>query len=108
MLPWFPHSGVISVTRFSTELEDVKQMRTVIAVLLLVPTIAVAQDRDLDACKERQADVAAKAADFRGEAKIRRLIEFDLKRAQQEQAEGDAEECLEAIEHASNLLSGKY
>jgi hypothetical protein len=85
-------------------------MRYLIALILLIPFAARAQDKgdELEACRKGQAELAAKAAEFQGDRKIKRLIEFDLKRAHREEWEGDASECLEAIEHANKLISGDY
>ena len=41
------------------------------------------------------------------DARIRELFQFDLKRAQQELAEGDEDECAEAVGHAAQLLEIK-
>jgi hypothetical protein len=60
------------------------------------------------ACDARRAVVAKKAEAFVGTERIRRLIEADIRRAGQELAEGDADECTEALDHAEKLLSGNY
>ena len=41
------------------------------------------------------------------DARIRELFQFDLKRAEQELAEGDQDECAEAVGHAAQLLEMK-
>jgi hypothetical protein len=63
---------------------------------------------ELDACVRGQADVAKKVTDFHGESRIKQLIQADLDRAHREQAEGDTDECNEAIDHANKLLRGEY
>ena len=39
---------------------------------------------------------------------MKRLIEADLSRARKEEAEGDADECIEAMDHANKLIAGQY
>jgi hypothetical protein len=85
--------------------------RVLLIVLLLVPFAdAAAKDKggDLDACNQGRAEVAKKASDYHGEARIKRLIEADLSRAEKEEAEGDADECLEALDHANQLIAGRF
>ncbi len=83
-------------------------MRSMITILLLVALPCAAQQTDDNArCTQRQKELSVRAATFEGEAMIKRLIEADLKRASKEQAEGDADECLEALDHAEKLLDGK-
>lgn len=72
---------------------------------LLIGT-AVAAD-DVAACKSRQAELSTKATQFQGESMMKRLIQADLDRAMRELLEGDAEECNEALDHASQLIDGK-
>ncbi|HUN39181.1 MAG TPA: hypothetical protein VMU81_02710 [Acetobacteraceae bacterium] len=85
-------------------------MHRLLFLLLLVPFAvpAMATTADLDTCVKGQAEVARKLPDFHGETRIKQLIQADLDRAQQEQAEGDADECNEAIDHANKLLRGDY
>jgi hypothetical protein len=86
-------------------------MRLIAMALFLLPLAdAVAKDRggDFDTCTRRQVEVGRQAAQFKGEARIARLIEADLLRAKKEEAEGDADECLEALDHAGKLLRGEY
>jgi hypothetical protein len=68
---------------------------------------AVAAD-DMATCDRRTAEVALKASNYMGEGRMKRLIEADVRRARKEAAEGDIDECIEALEHAENLLIGKY
>jgi len=87
-------------------------MRMLILSLLIlaalgVPSPAAASpDEDLAACSTRHAELTRQAAGFSGDARIKRLIDADLKRALKEQAEGDGEECMEALGHATKLLAG--
>lgn len=75
--------------------------------LLLGENVAWADPAtDMAACTARQPDLIKQAADFKGDAQIKRLIDADLKRAQREQVEGDGDECLEALDHAAKLLAG--
>jgi hypothetical protein len=84
--------------------------RVLILAVAAVPFAAAAASSDQDdaACTKGQTELAVKAKDFRGEDMIKQLIFADLQRAKREQAEGDPEECLEAIEHAGKLLRGEY
>lgn len=82
-------------------------MRTFILTLLLLPLIAgVALADDAADCTRRQVELAKQAAAFQGDAQIKRLIDADLQRARKEQAEGDDNECVEALDHAAKLLAG--
>ncbi len=86
-------------------------MYRLLLVLLVVPFAgATAKDRggDFDACDKGQLEVAKKAEDFHGEHRIKQLIDADLVRAKREENEGDADECLEALDHANKLIAGKY
>ena len=74
-------------------------------LLLAYPAIAAPAD-DLATCSTRHAELAKRAAAFNGDARIKRLIDADLKRALKEQAEGDRDECIEALDHATKLLAG--
>ncbi len=78
-----------------------------IALGLLFASPAVAAPSDEAAtCTARHAEIAKQAATFNGDARIKRLIDADLKRALKEQAEGDNDECIEALDHATKLLAG--
>jgi hypothetical protein len=80
-------------------------------MLILLPlTGAAAANRggDFEACERRQSEIGQQAAQFKGEPRITRLIQADLQRAKKEEAEGDADECLEALDHAAKLLRGEY
>ncbi len=70
---------------------------------LMAPT---ARADDMQTCIVRQTDLAKQAAGFTGNARQKRLIDADLKRAANEQAEGDGDECIEALDHAAKLLAG--
>lgn len=73
--------------------------------LLAVPAAATPAD-DMAACTTRHAELTKQAAGFGGDARMKRLIDADLKRAMKEQAEGDGDECIEALDHAAKLLAG--
>ena len=80
-------------------------------IFILGPlALAAAKDRgsDLDSCKRGRIEVAKKAADHPAEERIKRLIQADLRRAANEEAEGDVDECLEALDHANKLIAGQY
>jgi hypothetical protein len=80
-------------------------------LLILLPLAgATAANRggDFEACAKRQLEIGQQAARFNGEPRITRLIQADLQRAKKEEAEGDADECLEALDHAAKLLRGEY
>lgn len=82
-------------------------MRPFILTLLLLPLTAGAALADEAAdCTRRQVELAPQAAAFQGDAQIKRLIDADLQRARREQAEGDNDECVEALDHAAKLLAG--
>lgn len=82
-------------------------MRTMFLVLALtVPLVGQARADDAATCTARLAELTRKAADYKGPERMRRLIEADLRRASQERAEGDADECIEALDHAAKLLAG--
>ncbi len=76
-----------------------------ISLLLACPGLAMAAGEDA-VCTARHAEISKQAAAFNGEARIKRLIDADLTRALREQAEGDADECNEALDHATKLLAG--
>ena len=82
-------------------------MRAFALGLILLSAIALpACAEDVAACLARDAVLIRQAQTFNGEAKMKRLIDADLKRAKQEAAEGDAAECTEALDHATKLLAG--
>ncbi len=74
-------------------------------LLLAFPAVAAPAD-DAARCSARHAELSKQAATFNGDARIKRLIDADLKRALKEQAEGDGDECIEALDHATKLLAG--
>jgi len=84
--------------------------RLVLVLLLISFAEASARDRggDFDACTKGRSEIAKKISDYHGDDKIKRLIEYDLIRAQKEENEGDADECLEALDHARKLIAGQY
>lgn len=78
-----------------------------LSLFLAVPALAFAAPADDSAaCTARHAEITKQAAAFNGEARVKRLIDADLKRALREQAEGDSDECIEALDHATKLLAG--
>jgi hypothetical protein len=72
-------------------------------MLVLAAGAARAED-DLAACSARYAELSKQAAAYTGDAHTKRFIDRALKRALREQAEGDADECIEALDHAAKLL----
>lgn len=58
-------------------------------------------------CQARQADVSAKVEQYAGDPMLKRIMRADLVRAQRELLEGDSDECMEALDHATKLLSGQ-
>ena len=51
--------------------------------------------------------IAKKADAYHGDPMMKKLIEADLSRATRELIEGDADECMEALDHATKLLDDK-
>jgi hypothetical protein len=82
-------------------------MRTLVLSLVLV-SLAAAPSRadDPTSCSARGVALSQQAETFTGEARMKRLIDADLKRARKELAEGDEDECIEALDHAAKLLAG--
>jgi len=78
----------------------------VLSFLLLAVPVAAPPAEDIATCSTRHAELSKQAATFNGDARIKRLIDADLKRALKEQAEGDGDECIEALDHATKLLAG--
>lgn len=84
-----------------------RRFASTLGLLTLTMLAAVpARADNVAECQSRQAELAAKAKDFKGDTVTRRLIEADLKRAVREALEGDADECKEALDHAAKLLAG--
>ena len=82
-------------------------MRMLALSLVFLPVCALpSRAEDIAACLARDVVLTRQADSFTGDAKMKRLIEADLKRAKKEAAEGDAEECTEALDHAAKLLAG--
>ncbi|WP_428491050.1 hypothetical protein [Rhodopila sp.] len=82
-------------------------MRLIAMTLLLLFVTALPTWADsLAACSARGAQLGQRAKKFSGDAMMKRLIDADLKRANKEAAEGDADECTEALDHATKLLDG--
>lgn len=82
--------------------------RTVFALVIASAPAALAAtpDEELASCNTRHAAISKQAASFNGDARTKRLIDADLQRALREQAEGDGDECNEALDHAAKLLAG--
>ena len=81
-------------------------MRFFVLSLSLLVLSAAAPAENAATCTTRHAELTRQAAGFNGDTRIKRLIDADLKRAMKEQAEGDGDECLEALDHATKLLAG--
>lgn len=86
------------------------QSRYLLALLAVWASTAAAADagklEDLQVCRARQVELGSKVEAFHGEARIKRLLEADLRRASREETEGDGDECIEALDHAAKLLAG--
>lgn len=78
----------------------------VLRLLLLALPATAPPAGNLETCMVRHSELTKEAASFTGDARIKRLIDADLKRALKEQAEGDSDECIEALDHATKLLAG--
>ncbi len=83
-------------------------LRSIAAILLFltVGNPAHAAD-DAKQCQARQIEIAKKTDAFTGDPMMKKLIEADLRRATRELIEGDADECMEALDHATKLLNGE-
>ena len=78
------------------------------ASLILVTLGSAAHAADaVKQCQARQLDIAKKADAYKGDPMMKKLIEADLHRATRELIEGDADECMEALDHATKLLDDK-
>jgi hypothetical protein len=82
--------------------------KVAVGLVCLAMAAAAARADDLAACSTRRVELSKQAEDFTGSPRIKRLIQADLNRAGSEIPEGDADECMEALEHATNLLAGRY
>jgi hypothetical protein len=82
-------------------------MRTLaVSLFLLSVTALPLWADDVATCSARGVLLSQQANNFNGDAKTKRLVDADLKRARQEAAEGDVDECTEALDHATKLLAG--
>ncbi len=63
---------------------------------------------DARQCQARQLDIAKQADAYTGDPMLKKLIEADLRRATRELIEGDADECMEALDHATKILNGEF
>ena len=79
-----------------------------LGMVLLSASFVAARADAVDACRARHAEVTKQADQFSGDSMTKRLIEADLRRAASEMVEYDADECNEALDHATKLLSGDY
>lgn len=83
-------------------------LRIIVASLLLAVGGGTAHAADdVKQCQARQLEIAKKADAFTGDPMMKKLIEADLRRATRELIEGDADECMEALDHATKLLNDK-
>lgn len=83
-------------------------MRALLAAVILITFAGAAHAADpVAACQARHAELSKKATEFKGETMIKRIIQADLDRATRELIEGDADECNEALDHATKLLNGQ-
>ncbi len=86
-------------------------MRVLIAALLTMSSVGAARAANdaeqAKACQTRQGELSKQAETYNGEPMMKRLIQADLQRATKELIEGDADECMEALDHATKLLSGQ-
>jgi hypothetical protein len=77
-----------------------------VVCLALLPLAAVsAHADDMTACTVRRAALTKQAADFKGDATTKANIDRALRRAGKELAEGDGDECIEALDHVAKLLA---
>jgi hypothetical protein len=80
-------------------------MRALLVTIILVGSAGAASAGDnVAACQARQAEMSKKVDACRGEAMTKRIMQADLERATRELIEGDADECMEALDHADKLL----
>lgn len=83
-------------------------LKLVAASLLVLALGSTAHAADeVKQCQARQLDIAKKADAFTGDPMMKKLIEADLRRATRELIEGDVDECMEALDHATKLLNGE-
>ncbi len=59
-----------------------------------------------EGCKARIAELGPRRETIQN-TRTRELFSFDLERASKELAEGDEDECAEAVDHATQLLEMK-
>lgn len=83
-------------------------MRALFAAVMLVLFAGAASAADTVAsCQTRHDELSKKVGDFKGEEMAKRVIQADLERATREMIEGDADECMEALDHATKVLNGE-
>ncbi len=90
-------------------------MRAAFAALLVTCAVGAAhaapptagEVEQAKACQTRQIELTKQADQYSGEPMMKRIIQADLQRATRELIEGDADECMEALDHATKLLSGQ-
>jgi hypothetical protein len=82
-------------------------MQYLLAVTLLLASAGAADAAtDPAACQTRQTELSTKIREYSGDPMLKRLMQADLDRATTELIEGDADECMAALDHAAKLLSG--
>jgi len=86
----------------------VHRLALILILLPLAGAHAAGKRGDCAGCEKGQTEAAKQAADFHGEARIKQLIDADLQRSEKELNEGDADECIEALDHARKLIAGQY
>ena len=68
---------------------------------MLVFGVAAPAWADCNADIQRMQSQVAKV----GDPKVKRLVEYDIKRAKKEATEADPMECQEAVDHADKLMA---
>ena len=88
--------------------KNVRAVGLGLGLLCLSLTLAPARAGSAADCEARRLEVGKAAGAFMGEPRIKRLILADVARAARELDEDDVDECAEALDHAQQLLEGKY
>lgn len=82
-------------------------MRPMLAALIAIATAATTSGTAAAAgCTDRLAAVSARVPTVTDPTK-RALVEYDVKHAQRELAEGDERDCNKALDHAEQLLGAQ-
>jgi hypothetical protein len=83
-------------------------MRVLMLSVLLAPLMTVAaRADDMAVCNAQRPELLKRAESFTGDAQTKKYIDRALRHAGREQAEGDGDECVEALDHAAKLLASK-